>query len=186
MTALAITNLPLSGLKRVQRRCSADSRGFFSRLFCATELAAAGWHKRIEQLNHSYTAKRGTVRGLHYQTASHTEMKLVTCIAGAVWDVAVDLRFESKTFLHWHVEQLSADNRCAILIPEGFAHGFQALCDNVELLYCHSAAYHAPSEAGLHPSDPKLNINWPLAISELSARDAAHPLLDERFPGIVL
>jgi dTDP-4-dehydrorhamnose 3,5-epimerase len=114
----------------------------------------------------------------------HAEMKLVSCLHGEVWDVAVDLRAGSPTFLQWHAERLSADNGHALLIPEGFAHGFQALSDEVELLYCHSAAYSAAAERGLHPQDAVLGIAWPLTITEMSTRDAAHPQLDAHFTGL--
>jgi len=113
------------------------------------------------------------VRGLHYQKPPHAEAKLVSCIRGEVWDLVLDLRHGSATFLHWHAQRLSADNACALLIPQGFAHGFQALTDDAELLYCHSAAYAPECEAGLNPSDPRLAIAWPLPIADLSPRDAA-------------
>ena len=113
-------------------------------------------------------------------------MKLVTCLRGAIWDVAVDLRAKSPTFLHWHAEELSAANHRALLIPEGFAHGFQTLCDDCELIYLHSMAYAPEAEAGLNPKDPMLSIAWPLAISELSARDAQHSMLDHQFKGLTL
>ena len=184
MSRFTITDLPLSGLKRVQRQRLGDNRGFLARLFCAEELAAAGWTQPIAQINHTFTAKQGTVRGMHFQRPPHAEMKLVSCIRGEVWDVAVDLRVGSPTFLHWHAERLSADNSCALLIPEGFAHGFQALTNDVELLYCHSAAYAAQAESGLHPSDPRIGIAWPLAIAELSARDAGHALITADFEGV--
>lgn len=178
MSRFTVSNLPLAGLKLVERQRIGDSRGFLSRLFCAEELAAAGWVKPIAQINHTYTAMRGTVRGMHFQRPPHTEMKLVSCIRGEIWDVAVDVRAGSPTFLHWHAERLSADSGRALLIPEGFAHGFQTLTDDAELLYCHSAAYSAGAEAGLNPLDERLAITWPLPISELSARDAAHPLIE--------
>lgn len=178
MSRFTVSNLPLAGLKLVERQRIGDSRGFLSRLFCAEELAAAGWAKPIAQINHTYTAMRGTVRGMHFQRPPHTEMKLVSCIRGEIWDVAVDVRAGSPTFLHWHAERLSADSGRALLIPEGFAHGFQTLTDDAELLYCHSAAYNAGAEAGLNPLDERLAITWPLPISELSARDAAHPLIE--------
>lgn len=184
MSRFAVTDLPLTGLKRVQRQRLGDQRGFLQRLFCADELAMAGWVKPVAQINHTHTAKQGTVRGMHYQRPPHAEMKLVTCIRGQVWDVAVDVRSGSPTFLHWHAERLTAENGCALLIPEGFAHGFQALTDDVELLYCHSAAYAAQAECGLHPHDPRLGIAWPLPIAELSARDAGHPLITLAFEGV--
>jgi dTDP-4-dehydrorhamnose 3,5-epimerase len=183
---LAISDLSLAGLKRVERQRIGDARGFLSRLFCAEELEAAGWLKPVGQINQTVTAKQGTVRGLHFQHPPHAEMKLVSCLRGEVWDVAVDIRAGSKTFLRWHAERLSADNGSALLIPEGFAHGLQTLTDDVELLYCHSAAYNAGAEAGLNPNDTRLKITWPLPIAELSVRDAQHPMLNEQFAGVAL
>jgi dTDP-4-dehydrorhamnose 3,5-epimerase len=179
-----VTALPLSGLKRVQRQRLGDSRGFLSRLFCREDLVAAGWHQPIAQINHTYTVRQGTVRGMHFQWPPHAEMKLVNCLRGEVWDVVVDLRASSPTFLHWYGEHLSAENGLALLIPEGFAHGFQTLTDDVEMLYCHSAFYAPHSEAGLNPQDQRLGIDWPLDIMELSARDAGHPLLTDEFTGV--
>ena len=186
MSRLSITDLPLAGLKLVERKRLGDSRGFLSRLFCAEELASAGWQKSIVQINHTFTSKRGTVRGMHFQLPPHAEMKLVSCLRGRVWDVAVDLRGGSDTVLHWHAAELSADNLSALLIPEGFAHGFQALTDDVELLYCHSAAFHDEAQSGLNPRDPKLAIEWPLEITELSDVDAQHPLINQNFAGFVV
>jgi dTDP-4-dehydrorhamnose 3,5-epimerase len=186
LNRFTVTALTLAGLKLVERQRLGDPRGFLSRLFCLAELGAAGWNKPIAQINHTCTARRGTVRGLHFQWPPHAEMKLVSCIRGEVWDVAVDVRVGSETFLQWHAESLSADNGRALLIPEGFAHGFQALTDDVELLYCHSAAYTATAEAGLNVRDPRLAITWPLPITELSARDAQHPVLNEQFAGVAL
>jgi len=181
-----VTDLSLAGIKRVRRLHIGDNRGFLARLFCADELLTPGWIKPIAQINHTYTAKQGTVRGMHFQRPSNAEMKLVTCIRGEVWDVAVDLRYGSPTFLHWHAEQLSAQNGCALIIPEGFAHGFQALTDDVELLYCHSAPYVPEAEAGLHPLDPCLAISWPLPVIELSPRDSNHAWLTDAFEGVSL
>ncbi len=186
MSRFTITDLPLAGLKLVERQILGDSRGFLSRLFCAEELASAGWQKPIAQINHTYTAKRGTVRGMHFQLPPHPEMKLVSCLHGRVWDVAVDLRGGSDTLLHWHAEELSADNHRALLIPEGFAHGFQALSDDVELLYCHSAAFHDVAKGGLNPRDSRLAIEWPLEITELSDADAHHPMINKDFAGFVI
>jgi dTDP-4-dehydrorhamnose 3,5-epimerase len=155
-------------------------------MFCQQELAKAGWNKSIAQINHTYTAKKGTVRGLHFQHPPHAEMKLVSCLRGEIWDVAVDIRAGSPTFLHWHAERLSADNGRALLIPEGFAHGFQALMDQVELLYIHSHPYTSSAEAGVRADDSILNITWPIPMSEISKRDALHPILTHDFKGIVL
>lgn len=181
-----MTDLPLGGLRRVTRQRLGDHRGFLARLFCAEDLAAAGWLKPIAQINHTFTATKGTVRGMHYQRPPHAEMKLVTCLRGEVWDVAVDLRLASPTFLQWHAERLSSENGCALLLPEGFAHGFQALTDDVELLYCHSAPYVPSAEAGLNPHDKMLAIPWPLPIAELSSRDALHTMLDHEFEGLAV
>ena len=184
MTRFTISELPLAGLKQVQGRRIGDDRGFLTRLFCAQELAPAGWSKAIAQVNYSYTGRQGTVRGLHFQHPPHAEMKLVSCLRGEVWDVAVDLRHGSRTFLRWHAVRLSASNGTALLIPEGFAHGFQALTDDVELLYCHSAAYAPEAEDGLNPTDPRLDIRWPMAMTELSTRDAGRSLLTAEFKGV--
>jgi dTDP-4-dehydrorhamnose 3,5-epimerase len=184
VSRFVISELPLAGLKRITRQRLGDARGFLSRLFCREELATAGWHNPIAQINHSYTARQGTVRGLHFQMPPHAEMKLVSCIRGEVWDVVVDIRAGSPTFLQWYAERLSAENGCALLIPDGFAHGFQTLSNDVELLYCHSQAYAADAEGGLNPRDAHLGITWPLAMTEISARDAGHPLIESGFQGV--
>lgn len=184
MSRFNIKDLPLTGMKRIEHRRVGDHRGFFSRLFCAEELSSAGWLKPIAQINHTYTAKRGTVRGLHFQQSPYAEMKMVICLRGKVWDVVVDLRSNSSTSLQWHAEMLADDNQQAVLIPEGCAHGFQALSDDVELLYFHSAPYSPEGERGIHPMDPLFAITWPLEISEISVRDKSHRLLSSTFTGI--
>ncbi len=175
----------LADLQVLQRKPLGDSRGYLERLFCADELAPLLAGRRIVQINHTLTARRGTLRGLHFQRPPYAETKFVSCLRGEVFDVAVDLRRGSATFLHWHGEILSADNHKTLLIPEGFAHGFQTLADACELLYFHTAAYHADAEGGLNAADPRLAIAWPLPITELSARDSGHALLDENFSGVV-
>jgi len=184
MSRFVVTDLPLPGLKLVERTVVGDERGFLARVFCADDLRSAGWDRPIAQVNHTSTSARGAVRGLHFQLPPHAEMKLVTCLRGSVWDVAVDLRAGSETILEWHGEELSADNRRALLIPEGFAHGFQALSDDVELLYCHSAAFRRDAQGGVHPRDPRLAIPWPLEITVLSAADSGRPPLDHDFQGL--
>lgn len=186
MTRFSITELSLSGLKLIHRQRLGDARGYLSRLFCGNELAAAGWQKPVAQINHTSTALQGTIRGIHYQTPPHTEMKLVTCIRGEVLDVAVDLRTSSPTFLKWQAQILSADNANALLIPEGFGHGFQTLVDDCELIYMHTEKYVPQCEAAIRFDDPVLAINWPLSISEISERDKAHPLLTAQFKGVKL
>lgn len=186
MSRLTIIDTPIADLKIVGRQQLGDSRGFLSRLFCSEELSAAGWHKPIAQINQTVTQKQGTIRGMHFQRPPHSEMKLVTCLRGAVWDVAVDLRPESPTYLDWYAAELSASNECALLIPEGFAHGFQTLVEDCELIYLHSTAYSPTAEAGLNAKDPKLSINWPLNITAISPRDSEHKMLDHLFKGVVL
>ncbi|MEH3092994.1 MAG: dTDP-4-dehydrorhamnose 3,5-epimerase family protein [Agrobacterium cavarae] len=186
MTRFTIHELPLPGLKVVERQNLGDPRGFLSRMFCTEELAAAGWTSPIAQINLTRTLRRGTVRGMHYQHLPHAEMKLVNCLRGAVLDVAVDLRSGSPTFLQWQAEELSAENRRSMLIPEGFAHGFQTLTDDCELLYFHSVKHVPGSEGALSALDPRLDIGWPLEITEMSERDRLHPRLTDQFTGLIL
>lgn len=184
MMSLDVEDTPILGLKRVKRVRRADARGFLARLFCADELRESGWNSPVAQINHTRTNRRGSVRGLHFQHPPKSEKKLVHCLHGEVWDVAVDLRRGSPTFLRWHAERLSADNGVAMLIPEGFAHGFQTLEDDVEMLYVHSAAFSAGAEGGVHPGDARLAIDWPLPIEQLSLRDGAQSPLAPGFAGL--
>lgn len=162
----------------------SDERGWLARTYCKDEFAQIGHTKEWLQLNHSYTNNRGAIRGMHYQQDLHKEIKLVRCIAGAVYDVIVDLRKGSPTFLKWVGAELSAENKKMIYIPEGFAHGFQTLSDNCELIYHHSELYTPGAEAGIRYDDPAINIKWRLAVSDLSKRDASHPLLNNDYKGI--
>ncbi len=177
---------PLAGLKVVQRKRIGDERGFLSRLYCSADLATAGFKHPVMQINQTLTARGGTIRGMHFQYPPYAEDKFVSVLHGEVFDVAVDLRAGSPTFLQWHGERLSGENARSLFIPKGFAHGFQTLADNCELLYLHSAAYYGPAEGGASPLDPLLAIQWPLAVTDMSARDRDHPPLDHAFPGICL
>jgi dTDP-4-dehydrorhamnose 3,5-epimerase len=177
---------PLTGLKLVQRKAIEDYRGFLSRFYCVEEFAEAGISKPIAQINHTLTRKKGAVRGLHFQYPPHAETKMVSCLKGEIWDVAVDLRRDSPTFLQWHGEILSAANRKSLLIPEGYAHGFQALTEDCELIYLQTAAYHPEAEGALNVADPRLSISWLLPIDDLSERDRNHPFISSSFQGIVL
>ncbi len=185
MSEFSISDTPIQDLKVLQRKLIEDTRGSLSRIFCAAQLEIAGWGMPISQINHTVTKNRGTVRGLHFQHKPFTEMKLISCLRGKVWDVAVDLRKDSPTFLQWHAEVLSSENHRVLLIPEGFAHGFQTMSDDCELLYMHSAPYTRGAEAGIRPNDPRLQIPWPLEFYEISERDASHPLLNKQFEGIL-
>ena len=174
----------LAGVLVAETPTTHDGRGAFSRWFCDRELSAMMDTHRIAQINHSLTRIKGTVRGMHYQSPPHAEMKLIRCLRGRVWDVAVDLRRGSPTFGRWHAEELSPERACMLIIPEGCAHGFQVLEADSELLYLHTTHYEKSAEGGIRADDPTIGITWPLAISELSARDVAHPLLDAAFAGI--
>ena len=174
----------LEGLKVVERNQIGDTRGHLSKIFCIDKLSSAGWVKPISQVNHTLTKKRGTVRGFHYQHYPYAEMKLVSCLRGRVLDVAIDIRKDSSTFLQWHSEILSQENLVAMLIPEGFAHGFQAPENDSELIYLHSEKYNNLAEGGIRYNDPKLNIHWPLDVIEVSDRDRDHPLITDKFLGI--
>ena len=184
MSRLKFKKLDMDGLYLVDRVLLGDDRGFLSRIWCSNEIKEAGWKKNIAQINHTYNQQCGTVRGLHFQKKPHQEKKLVTCIRGTIWDVVVDLRSNSPTFLNWHSEELSDKNNKALMIPEGFAHGYQTLTDDVEILYCHSEFFHETSEGGLNPQDPELSIDWPLTISSISSRDLNHPLISKTFKGV--
>lgn len=174
--------LPIAGLYRVNRRIVTDDRGSFARLWSTDGLAEQGFPTGPAQVNHSVNHHCGTIRGLHYQRPPFMEARLVSCIRGEIFDVAVDLRPESPTYLKWHGERLSATSGNALLIPEGFAHGFQTLTDNCEIVYCHSKPYAAGSEAGIAFDDPLVAISWPVPITLVSERDRSHRHLSAASP----
>jgi len=186
MSRLAFHPTSLAGLMVVKRMPITDERGYLERLFCAGDFASQKIQLSVQQANRTVTMRKGTVRGMHFQYPPHMEAKLVSCLRGKVFDVAVDLRRSSPTFLGWHAEELSSDNHKSLLIPAGFAHGLQTLEDSCELLYFHSASYTADAEGGIHPSDPKVGVKWPLPISEMSVRDRSHPALTGDFTGLTL
>lgn len=181
-----IHNTKISSLKTIQRRLLGDERGYLERLFCKEELNALVPEKNILQINHTLTKIGGTVRGMHFQMPPYAETKLVSCLKGQVYDVAIDLRKCSPTFLTYHAEILSGDNHKTLVIPEGFAHGFQTLCDDCEMLYLHTNYYNSKAESALNALDPHINIQWPLPITFRSERDISHPMLDENFIGILV
>ena len=187
MKRFTIEDTVLGGLRLITRHAIADPRGWFERLYCSEELAAASGQPFFPvQINRSCTQARGAVRGLHFQHPPYAEIKLVSCLQGEAFDVAVDLRTGSPTFLRWFGARLSAANRVSLLIPKGFAHGVQVLAEPCELLYLHSTPYAPDSEGGIHALDPRIGISWPLPVAELSARDAAHSALDAEFSGVRL
>jgi dTDP-4-dehydrorhamnose 3,5-epimerase len=176
----------LAGVVIAETMPFTDHRGSFARFFCERELGPAVGSRHIVQINHSRTAAPGAVRGLHYQRPPHGEMKLVRCIKGSVFDVAVDIRAGSPTFLQWHAEELSAENARMMIVPEGFAHGYQAIEADSELIYCTTAFYEPSAEGGLSAQDPRLGIKWPLPVVDLSKKDAAQPMLTPDFAGLTL
>jgi dTDP-4-dehydrorhamnose 3,5-epimerase len=185
MGKLTLIPQPLPGLTVIETAAFEDHRGCFARLFCAAELSALGFGP-IVQINHSLTRAQGAVRGLHFQRPPKAEAKIVRCTRGRVWDVAVDLRASSPTHLKWHAVELSAANRLALFLPRGFAHGFQTLTPDCELLYLHDEFYSPECEGGLRHDDPALGIAWPLPVADLSARDQAHPLHSSEFPPLAI
>jgi len=174
----------IAGVIVVETTPFKDHRGAFSRWFCSSELSEVIGDRSIKQINHSCTSKVGAVRGLHFQYPPYAEMKMVRCIKGRVWDVAVDLRKGSPTFLQWHAEELSSENSRMLLIPEGCAHGFQVLEGDSELLYMHTAAYEKSAEGAISYNDPLLDINWPMPVTDLSQRDSQQSPINYDFTGI--
>jgi dTDP-4-dehydrorhamnose 3,5-epimerase len=174
----------LEGVKVIEAKTLQDERGEFSRIFCNDELQEVLTGKVIKQINRSMTRKIGAIRGLHFQNAPDAEIKIVRCLRGKVFDVAVDLRQDSSTFLKWFGIELSPLNNTALIIPEGCAHGFQVLEENSELLYLHTAPYTPSSEAAIRFDDPLISISWPSAPTEISRRDLSHTYLHKDFRGI--
>ncbi|TCO42638.1 dTDP-4-dehydrorhamnose 3,5-epimerase [Dokdonella fugitiva] len=174
----------LAGLIEIRSHAAVDARGRFRRLFCERDLAVLREGLHFTQINLSQTRARGTVRGMHFQSPPAAEAKLIHCLRGRVFDVAVDVRRGSPTFLQWHACELSGDDDRALFIPEGFAHGFQSLSDEAELLYMHTAPWTPEFERGLRHDDPRIGIAWPLPVGAVSDRDRNHPLINERFSGV--
>lgn len=174
--------LSIPGCHRVVPEPISDMRGSFARIFCAEEFGRAGLASDWVQVNTSFTREAGSVRGLHFQLPPRSEAKLVRCLRGAVWDVAVDLRPGSATFGRWCSLELTTASPAMIYIAPGCAHGFQTLFDDTELLYFHSAAYSPAHECGVHHADPDLAIDWPRTPTVISPRDAALPLLSDLDP----
>ena len=183
-TSMKFEETKLRGSHTVDILAAADERGWFARTFDKDEFNKIGFNSQWVQINHSFTNKAGTIRGMHYQLSPFSEVKLVRCVAGVVFDVIIDLRNESDTFLQWFGTELSAENKKMIFIPEGFAHGFQTLSDNCELIYHHSQFYEPSSERGIKYDDPMINIVWMNKITNISKRDSEHRYIDEKFEGI--
>lgn len=174
----------LMGLYIIELEPFQDDRGEFYRVLCKNELNEIGHKKEIVQINFSKTLRKGAIRGMHFQYPPKSEIKIVKCLKGSIYDVAVDLRKNSPTLLQWHGEVLNTKNFKMMYIPEGFAHGFQALEDNVEVIYFVTEFYSPESEGGVKYDDPIINIQWPLEVTLISQKDKNLKLLDNTFEGI--
>ena len=181
---MKVNTTSIIGLYLAETTTVTDHRGELTRLYCERDLVSVLGARRIVQTNYTRTCAVGAVRGMHLQYPPFAEMKFVRCLKGRVWDVAVDLRSGSATFLQWHAEELSPENARMMIVPEGFAHGFQVLEPDSELLYLHTAAYTPAAERGFSCHDGTLAIAWPLPVVDLSSRDASHPMIANDFPGI--
>ena len=184
MTKFKSVGLEIPEVKLISRYKYADERGWLDKIYSSEVLSDFGWNTDIKQINHTLTKKMGTIRGMHYQYSPKAEMKIVTCLRGVIFDVVVDLRSQSDNFLKWVSVELSADSGISLFIPKGFAHGFQAMSNDVELLYLHSAEYDQINEGCLNPFDERLKISWPLNVSEISSKDLNCKRIDSDFYGV--
>jgi dTDP-4-dehydrorhamnose 3,5-epimerase len=175
---MIFTESPLPGAFLVEMEPLADERGFFARTYCADEFAAQGLGVDLHQCSVSFNARKGTLRGLHYQDAPHEEHKLVRCTAGAIFDVIVDIRPQSPSYRRWFGTDLTAQNRRSLFIPAGYAHGFLTLSDDAEVYYMISVPHAPEYSRGCRWNDPAFGIQWPMKPSVISSRDAAYPLLE--------
>lgn len=173
--AVKFTETSLCGAYILDIEPIEDERGFFARSWCIDEFKQHGLNSQLAQCNISFNHKKGTLRGMHYQIKPHEETKIVRCTHGALYDVIIDIRSQSPTYKKWFGIELTQENHRAIYIPEGFAHGFQTLEDNTEVLYMMSALYHAESARGISWDDPNIAIQWPLVITAISKRDLSYP-----------
>lgn len=180
---MKFTKTQLPGAFLIEMEKISDRRGFFSRIFCAKEFEERGLKPPVAQTNLSFNYQKGTLRGLHYQTTPVTEAKLLRCTKGAIYEVIVDMRPESPTYLKHIGVELSDENRYALYVPEMFANGYQALTDNAEVIYQVSEFYTPGVERGLRYNDPMFQINWPLSVSEISSKDAEWPLWESVIRG---
>lgn len=174
------------GLQLIETPSVGDHRGSFTRWFCTKQLAPVLGGRTLAQINHSKSVEAGTVRGLHFQNPPHAEMKIVRCVRGRVIDVAVDLRAGSPTFLKWFGKELTPESNLMMAVPEGFAHGYQALEPGSEIVYFNTAFYEPSVEGAINPKDPGINVQWPMPVSNLSPRDESTPFLTDDFRGIAL
>ncbi len=175
---------PLKGAYTIELERRGDDRGFFARLFCVREFSQAGLAPTFVQVNNSLSAKKGTLRGMHYQLPNHAEVKVVRCVRGALWDVILDLRPDSESFGRWFGAELSAENRTMMYVPKGFAHAILTLTDDTEAIYLVDEFYGPTEERGIRWNDPRFSIAWPIEPSEVSPKDASWPDFDLSFHGV--
>ena len=176
----------IQGLYTIRLKKLEDERGWFARTFCKKEFRQIGFEKEFVQFNHSFNKNKGTLRGMHFQNSPYAETKLIRCIQGSVYDVAIDLRKGSPTFLQSFGTELSAENMNSIFIPEGFAHGFQTLEDNSALIYHHTQYYAPNADEGVRFDDPVFNISWNLPVTTISEKDKTYKLIGNNFKGIIV
>lgn len=179
-------NFEIPGVSLIERTRARDERGFFERMFCVDELKEPLSGRSLKQINQSLTKEVGTVRGLHFQLPPFAETKIVSCLRGEIFDVAVDLRAGSPTFLRWVGVRLSEGSGLSLMIPEGFAHGFQALAPDSQILYFTTEAYHKEAERGLNALDPRIGLDWPLPVTARSEKDTEAPMLAAEYAGLAL
>ncbi|MDR2829542.1 MAG: dTDP-4-dehydrorhamnose 3,5-epimerase [Methanobrevibacter sp.] len=182
---MIVEDTEIDKVKVINSEPFIDERGYFNRIFSQEELKSIEEDMIIEQMNYSMTRFKGTVRGLHFQYPPHAEIKIVRCSKGSIFDVAVDLRRTSPTFLRWHGEILSAENMKALVVPEGFGHGFQSLEDNIEMIYLHTKSYNPDFEGSLRYDDLKIAIEWPIDVSFVSQKDLSAKYVTDDFEGIL-
>jgi len=181
---MTFTPTPIAGAYMIGLMPQSDERGWFLRTFDQRLFAAISHNRPFVQMNHTLTRLRGALRGLHFQYPPYAESKLVRCIRGCVYDVIVDIRRGSPTFLQWFGLELSPDNGCAMYLPQGCAHGFQTLVNDCEMFYCHTAEYNPTHEGGLRYDDPRIGIRWPLPVTDISTRDQQHVMIGDNFIGV--
>jgi dTDP-4-dehydrorhamnose 3,5-epimerase len=184
MNKFNIIDEPISGLKLIETKPIIDDRGFFQRLLCTKDLEEIGLEKEIVNVNHSKTKEIGAIRGMHFQYHPASEVKIVKCIKGSIFDVAIDIRKDSHTFLQYFGVKLSDSNNKMLYIPEGFAHGFQSLSEDTEIIYFVTSYYSSKLESGLNPFDNKINIDWPLKCKKISEKDKNAILINNEFIGV--
>jgi len=186
MKKFDVKKTEISDLIVLKRNIFEDDRGSLDRIFCFNELSSFTKSKSPTQINYTKTKYKNTVRGLHFQYAPFSETKIISCLKGSIFDVAVDLRKNSPTYLKWHSEIITDKNHKSFLIPEGFAHGYQTLSDNCELLYIHTSAYKPDFEDGINPFDDNIKIKWPNIASFISDRDKSHKNIKDGFEGLTV